>query len=546
MTLSVALIALLFVGTYGLTQLHRSQVRFDSIQTRIIPSIHGLNAAKGLLADTRLAGYRLSVFSNLEDKTALDKALADANNALDAAIAKYDSAITTDDVDRKLLEADKTNIVAYRTALVPFLAAAHAGDMDGVRAALMPGTPLAVGAAGVKKGFDDHIAYNNKLSDEMRAENTAAYAFAFNLMIAVVVVSVLLTGAMAMHLYSIIRSSLNNIQTTLQGVSESLDLTQRAPVERSDEIGRTAVAFNHLLARIVDVLGTVRSSTDSVGLASREIAAGNLDLSSRTEQQAASLEETVSSMKELTSTVQQNANNARRASALATNASDIADQGNKVVSQVVGTMREIAGSSSRIAEITGVIEGIAFQTNILALNAAVEAARAGEQGRGFAVVATEVRSLAQRSSSAAKEIKDLIANSVNQVENGSALVEAAGQTMHDVTDAVKQVTDIMSEIAVASEEQRQGIEQVNQAMTQMDTVTQQNAALVEQAAAAAKSLEDQGRRLSDAVSVFHLGETAQGPALTTIGAPRVLPATASRVRKVEGDRKQHLLETSAN
>jgi methyl-accepting chemotaxis protein len=450
LTLSIALISLLFVGAYGISQLRMSQVRVDAIQNRIIPSIHGLDAAKGFLADTRLAGYRLSVFSNLTDKTALDKALVDSNKALDAAIASYESNLIDDDRDRKLIQTDKANIAAYRAALVPFLAAAHNGDMDGVRASLMPGTPLALGAAAVKNGFDAHIAYNNELSNLMRAENTAAYAFALKLMIAVVAAAILLTGALAFHLYRIIHSSLGNIQATLRNVSQSLDLTQRAPVERSDEIGHTAVAFNHLLGRIVEVLTTVRSSTESVSQASKEIAAGNLDLSSRTEQQAASLEQTASSMEEMTSTVKQNTDNARRASTMASNASNIANEGNKVVSQVVGTMHEIAGSSGRIAEITGVIESIAFQTNILALNAAVEAARAGEQGRGFAVVATEVRSLAQRSSSAAKEIKDLIAESARQVENGSALVEAAGQTMQNVTDAIRQVTDIVSEIAVAS------------------------------------------------------------------------------------------------
>jgi methyl-accepting chemotaxis protein len=544
LTLSVALIALLFVGAYGLIQLNRSQVRFGAIQDKIIPSVRGLNNAKGWLAETRLAADRLAIFANLQDMSALDKTLADANQELDASIANYANTLVDGQVDRKMLEADKANIVAFRAAMAPFLKAAHDDNMNDVRATLLPGAALAESAAKAKEGFDLHVRYNNKLLADMKAENAAAYTFTFRVMIAVISLSLLLAGAMALHLFHIIRSSLNNIQTALQGVSETLDLTQRAPVERSDEIGHTAVAFNHLLARIVDVLNTVRLSSDAVGLASREIAVGNMDLSSRTEQQAASLEETASSMEQLTVAVQQNAEHAHRANILAVNASNIAEQGNQVVAQVVGTMREIAGGSSRIAEITGVIEGIAFQTNILALNAAVEAARAGEEGRGFAVVASEVRSLAQRSSDAAKEIKALIAGSVQQVADGSSLVETAGRTMQDVTVAIKEVTDIMGEIATASGEQRHGIEQINQAITQMDAVTQQNAALVEQAAAAAQSLEDQGRQLSDAVAIFHLGDIIQASTQAVISAARAPGRAVARLRVVNSARTRPLLVNS--
>jgi methyl-accepting chemotaxis protein len=545
LTLSVALAALLFVGAYGLIQLHRSQARLGVVQDKIIPAVRDLNRAKGWLAESRLAADRLAIFSNLPNTSELDQALATTNKELDISLANFEKELIDDATDRAMLAADRANITAYHAALKPLLAAAHIGNMEDVRTALLTDAPLALAAAKAKDGFDLHVRYNNKLLNEMQAENTAAYDFTFNLMIAVIVASLLLAGSMAVHLFHIIRSSLNNIQTTLQDVSESLDLTQRAPVERSDEIGRTAAAFNHLLARIVDVLNTVRSSTDSLGLASREIAAGNLDLSSRTEQQAASLEETASSMEELTSTVKQNADNARRANLLAVNASNIADEGSKVVSQVVDTMRAIAGSSHRIAEINGVIEGIAFQTNILALNAAVEAARAGEQGRGFAVVATEVRSLAHRSSAAAKEIKALIADSANQVANGASLAEMAGQTMQNVTGAVKEVTDIMGEISEASIEQGLGIEQINQAIAQMDAVTQQNAALVEQAAAAAQSLEDQGHRLSDAVAVFHLGDAIQASAQAVISAVRAPVLAASRLRTLKDERPQRLLASSA-
>src|SRR5471032_620787 len=257
---------------------------------------------------------------------------------------------------------------------------------------------------------------------------------------------------------------------------------------------------------LLQVVGQVRQGTDTIATASNEIAAGNLDLSARTEQQASSLEQTAASMEELTSTVKQNADSAREANQLAVSASEIAQKGGMVVSQVVDTMDAINASSRKIVDIIGVIDGIAFQTNILALNAAVEAARAGEQGLGFAVVASEVRNLAQRSATAAKEIKTLISNSVEQVGTGSKLVEQAATTMEDVVVSVRRVTDIMGEITAAGRQQSSGIEQVNIAITQMDAVTQQNAALVEEATAASQSMQDQAAALAQLVTVFQLAD----------------------------------------
>ena len=288
-----------------------------------------------------------------------------------------------------------------------------------------------------------------------------------------------------------------------QGVAAG-DLTQEIAVVSRDETGQLMLALKNMNDNLRDIVGEVRLSTDTITTASSEIATGNLDLSSRTEQQAGSLEETASAMEQLTATVRQNADNARQANQLAASASDVASRGGDVVRQVVDTMSAINDSSGRIADIIGVIDGITFQTNILALNAAVEAARAGEQGRGFAVVASEVRSLAQRSAAAAREIKALIDDSVSQVGRGSTLVSRAGQTMDEVVASVRRVTDVMAEITAASTEQSAGIEEVNRAITQMDETTQQNAALVEQAAAAAQSLQDQAQRLSGAVSVFRV------------------------------------------
>jgi methyl-accepting chemotaxis protein len=290
------------------------------------------------------------------------------------------------------------------------------------------------------------------------------------------------------------------------------DLAVEVRVMSSDETGQLMAALKTMTGNLNQLVARVRLGTETIATAATEVAEGNLDLSARTEQQAGSLEETASSMEELTGTVQQNAENARQGTQLAASASSVAEKGGAVVSRVVETMAAINGSARKIVDIIGVIDGIAFQTNILALNAAVEAARAGEQGRGFAVVASEVRTLAQRSASAAKEIKALIDDSVQQVEAGSALVNEAGATMQEVVRSVHRVSDLMAEISSASQEQRDGIEQVNQAIGQMDQVTQQNAALVEEAAAATQSMREQADTLAQAVSAFRLDRRVSAPA----------------------------------
>ena len=311
------------------------------------------------------------------------------------------------------------------------------------------------------------------------------------------------------------------------------DLSMQVRVKSKDETGELLQALKDMNESLVRIVTEVRTGTETISTASTQIAAGNQDLSSRTEQQASSLEETASSMEELTSTVKQNADNARQANTLAASASEVAQKGGDVVSQVVSTMGSINESAKKIVDIIGVIDGIAFQTNILALNAAVEAARAGEQGRGFAVVASEVRSLAQRSANAAKEIKTLISDSVEKVEAGSKLVDQAGTTMDEVVASVRRVSDIIGEIAAASDEQRTGIEQVNLAIAQMDQVTQQNAALVEEAAAAADSMNQQAGNLSQVVSVFKLDASASAlvaaaPAASLAPVVSVKPAVSAK------------------
>ncbi len=326
---------------------------------------------------------------------------------------------------------------------------------------------------------------------------------AYSVTVGVLLVSVMVSLLCLFLVYRHIKRNLDQAIATAQLIAGG-DLSIDAVIERADEIGVLLHAMNTINANLTGLIGDIRNSTGEMSVATHEIALGNADLSARTEAQASSLEETASSMETLTATVRQNASNAGEANQLAATASAVAVQGGAVVAQVVNTMGAIKESSSQIADIIGVIDGIAFQTNILALNAAVEAARAGEQGRGFAVVAGEVRSLAHRSAAAAQEIKTLIGASVERVDAGSKLVDEAGRTMALVVESIQKVAAIMSEITSASHEQSAGISEVNQAVTQMDNITQQNAALVEQAAAAAESLQEQAQALIEAVAIFRL------------------------------------------
>ncbi|WP_413458238.1 methyl-accepting chemotaxis protein [Herbaspirillum huttiense] len=351
--------------------------------------------------------------------------------------------------------------------------------------------------------LNDFVAFQKTLMDESVAEGQQTSDSAIALMLELSAVAILLCVLAAWWVTRSITRPLNEAVDVASAVAQG-DLTIQIGETTRDETGKLLASLKAMNQNLHRIVSEVRTGSDTINTASSEIASGNLDLSSRTEEQAGALEETASAMEELTSTVKQNADNARQANSLAATASDVAVQGGSVVGQVVQTMGEINDASRKIVDIISVIDGIAFQTNILALNAAVEAARAGEQGRGFAVVASEVRTLAQRSASAAKEIKALIDDSVSRVDNGSRLVEQAGATMSEVVASVRRVTDVVAEISAASHEQSDGIEQINHAIAQMDEVTQQNAALVEQAAAAAQSLQEQSGRLVETVSIFKL------------------------------------------
>jgi methyl-accepting chemotaxis protein len=396
-------------------------------------------------------------------------------------------------------EAVSAARVPYLAARKALLAAKTAGDTEGAKQIFdtqMRPTSLAYTAS-----VEQLAAAQQKSAENFVAEADATYDTSRTTVIVLGTLAILFGVGFGVY---ITRSIVRPIQEAV-GIAERVssgDLGSQIVVSSKDETGQLMAALQKMNGNLLDIVSQVRVGTDTIATASAEIAAGNLDLSSRTEQQAGSLEETASSMEELTSTVRQNADNARRANTMAAEAAGIAGQGGAVIAQVVGTMSEINASSRKIVDIISVIDGIAFQTNILALNAAVEAARAGEQGRGFAVVASEVRNLAHRSAAAAKEIKGLIDDSVQKVGAGTTLVDNAGATMADIVQSISRVTGIMSEISHASDEQSAGIEQVNQAINEMDQVTQQNAALVEEASAAAEAMQEQAARLADVVSVF--------------------------------------------
>ncbi len=430
---------------------------------------------------------------------------------------------------------DKIDAAASATRPLTDKARALALEGNKEQASAVMTDQLAPAAAVWQAALDEMDAH--QLANNQRAEAEADASYHSARLILMVI------GASAIALGTLIAWLATRSITIPMGkavrIAETVaagDLTSKISTHATDETGQLLTALGTMNGNLLEIVGRVRSGTDTIATASAEIAMGNLDLSTRTEQQASSLEETASSMEQLAATVRNNADNARQANTLAASASEVAIKGGAVVARVVETMSAIHASSNKIVDIIGVIDGIAFQTNILALNAAVEAARAGEQGRGFAVVASEVRNLAQRSASAAKEIKALIGDSVSQVALGSTLVGDAGTTMEQVVASIGRVSDIMGEISAAGREQEIGIGQINQAVIEMDSVTQQNAALVEQAAAAAGALQEQAGELAQIVSVFKLSEV-NAPVARTQVVP-VLPAANARSFAAKPARRQ--------
>ncbi|WP_206955904.1 methyl-accepting chemotaxis protein [Trinickia acidisoli] len=507
-------ILVLIVSGLALSSLDAANARFDGF-------VKGINARARLAEQIRTAVDRRAIAARdilfVTSPAEVDAEKVEALKAHDDVHARLRQlqdmlASATDTSDKaKELAANIANVEEkYGPVAVAIVQAGVAGRRDEAAKMIREQCrPLLAKLIDATNAYSDYTQSRATAMVEQAAEN---FAHQRDLLIGICITSVLAAVVAGVLITRGLTRALGAEPAQLGEITRRVAEGDLRPVEGASTAPRGSIlaSIGEMQASLVRLIAQVRGAADGIATGSSEIATGNAELSSRTEQQAASLQETASSIEELTSTVKQNAENAQQASALASNASEVANRGSVVVGQVIGTMEEISAESNKVADITGIIESIAFQTNILALNAAVEAARAGEQGRGFAVVASEVRSLAQRSSGAAKEIKDLINRSVTRIQSGSSLATQAGSTMSEVTQAVTRVTDLMGEIAAASQEQSRGIGQVNVAVTQMDSVTQQNAALVEEAAAASKSLEDQGRQLSAAISSFRLDEMAVG------------------------------------
>ncbi len=498
------------VGALGLIALGNASDSLATIARGDLVAMHSLNDASSYLLRSRVSLDRVNALyaagQNDEAKKVIDRAdflLGKSNDAWKTFVSAPKAGIDAATLDA--LNAKRAALL--QDGVQPEFAALRANDQAAYHA---------ISDAKISPMFVDYdnaaapIAQQLQDGAQAREESARSQITLMRSLIGgAIVVALVLLVTIRFALRGLIVQPLEAAVQSFERIAHG-DLTERIDVYSNNEIGRLFAGIKRMQDSLVTLVSAVHTGAGSIDVGAREIAMGNTDLSQRTEQQAASLQETASSMEQLTGTVKQNADNARQASQLAVNASDIATRGGAVVGEVVSTMQDIAASSAKVVDIISVIEGIAFQTNILALNAAVEAARAGEQGRGFAVVAGEVRSLAQRSASAAKEIKELINDSAEKVQSGSQLVGRAGTTMDDILQAVRRVTDIMGEISAASEEQSGGIEQVNRAVTQMDTVTQQNAALVEEAAAAAASLEEQTRNLQSVLATWRTNGHSAG------------------------------------
>jgi len=506
----VALLLLMMTGGLAMLQSSRIYGGTQDIAGNWLPSVQTLGEIRALANGVRRASLRSILESDAAAKQSQRAQHDVALSSLNAAMTDYAKQVSSPE-EQKIFENLKTAWAAFLTSDAKVLELSESGD-----AGFTAARQLATGESA--KLFMQALQFIEEDVKLNRAGAAAATTEAAGNYHATVVLTGVLCGVALLLSMAVAWLITRSIVTPLEravGIAETVargDLTSHIDVSGSDETSQLLLALRNMNERLLDVVSRVRSSSESIATGSAQIAAGNTDLSQRTEEQAASLEETAASMEQLTATVKQNTDNARQGNTLASNASEVAARGGQVVAQVVDTMHDISASSAKVAEIIAVIEGIAFQTNILALNAAVEAARAGEEGRGFAVVASEVRGLAQRSASAAKEIKELINQSVAKVEAGTTLVDNAGATMKEVVDSVKRVTDLMGEIASASVEQHTGIEQVNQAVMQMDEVTQQNAALVEEASAAAQSMASQSGTLRELVSVFRLPDSFSVPA----------------------------------
>ena len=500
--IGVVLVLLALIGGAGVAGMLRVQSANAEFAANSVQEAAALGELRSAIGDLRR--YEKDMVINYEKPAEVVKVRAKWEAAHDAALKLVDGMLAgEEDIDNPILRKLRPLLENYKQAALPVVAQLEQSGFD----------TATVGNRMLAKANDSALAAEQvmaELNEALRAESKASIAQIENIARSTMAafMAVLALGVVVVVPLTLLNSrSIVKPMQEAQAIAQSIasgDLTRRITVEGHDEASALLESLRQMQDFLRGLVGQVRSSGENIGSASTEIASGNQDLSARTETAASNLQQTASSIEQLTGTVKQSADSARQANQLAASAAEVAQRGGTVVSQVVSTMDEINASSKKIADIIGVIDGIAFQTNILALNAAVEAARAGEQGRGFAVVASEVRSLAQRSAEAAKEIKGLIGASVERVETGARLVADAGQTMGEIVGSVQRVSDVIGEITAASGEQSDGIGQVNTAVTQLDQMTQQNAALVEQSTAAAESLRQQAQRLAQALAGFRL------------------------------------------
>ena len=521
------LLVLLLVGLAVAAYSQLSSIHDDTLDLadKWLPSVQVVNQMQ-----TQATGDRVAVATHIlnTDEAAMggiEQEITQGRDKLAKQRQTYEKLISSPE-EKRLYEEFSAAWKKYAETNDKVLAHSRKNENDQARALLQGESRQNYVAAMAL--LDKLVELNGAGAEQSKAASERSYSVALTTLFVTAALAIAVAVVAALWLIRSITGPLARAVHAADLVAAG-DLTVQIQADSQDETGKLLQSLDKMQQALVRTVSTVRQNAESVASASAQIASGNHDLSARTESQASALEETAASMEELGSTVRQNADNARQANQLAVSASTVAVQGGEVVSQVVETMKGITTASNKIADIIGVIDGIAFQTNILALNAAVEAARAGEQGRGFAVVASEVRSLAGRSAEAAKEIKSLIGASVERVEQGNVQAERAGQTMTEVVNAIRRVTDIMGEISAASSEQSAGVSQVGEAVTQMDQATQQNAALVEQMAAAAGSLSGQARELVEAVAVFKLAQGASGqwsaaPAHKPVAAPAPRPA----------------------
>jgi methyl-accepting chemotaxis protein len=536
------------VSALGIFHMGRISASTERLYTHELRALQAVQEANIQLLYASRAQMSLLSAATRGERNAGSTELKTSMESLQARAAEAKPLLEESEAGKKLFEQYEALLPPLSKRMADFVTLVSKQSLDSSQfdgQVVEDSTRLLKDSRAVEEVLKNMVAYSNELAKASAENATDTYQTSRLMMLVMALIGIVVSVGLGVVVARLLGRQLGGepaYAADVVGRIATGDLSMNVEADTA-HAGSLLYSIKQMQDQLTSVVGRIKSSSDTIATASSQIAAGNQDLSSRTEEQASSLEQTAASMEELTSTVKQNADNARQANQLAASASEVAVKGGSVVSQVVDTMASINASSKKIVDIIGVIDGIAFQTNILALNAAVEAARAGEQGRGFAVVAAEVRNLAQRSAAAAKEIKGLIDDSVGKVGVGSVLVGEAGKTMQEIVGSVKRVTDIMGEITAASQEQTSGIEQINQAITQMDQVTQQNAALVEEAAAAAASLQEQAGGLLQIVSTFKLDADDEAgpvqvpvrPAPVAVAAPKAAAkaaATTTRPKEV--------------